>query len=81
MTPVTFTHASYDTEVIVYAEQVFAVTFLPTQKSTVILGPGNAGVPVKGTVDEVSKKLEQAIQPANRKQATNQTEGGLEHGA
>lgn len=44
-------------EVIIFVDQVVAVTTMPSFKSTVIIGPGSTAVPVVGTVEEVSKKI------------------------
>ncbi len=65
MTEVRFTHTTYQTDVVVFAEQAIAVLHLPTMKSTVIVGPGSTAIPVVGTVDEVTKKLmtAKAVQP------------------
>jgi hypothetical protein len=61
ITPVVFTHTTFKSDVIIYAEQVFAVFFAPTMKSVCILGPGGAAVPVDCSIDEANEKLQAAL--------------------
>ncbi len=61
MTEVKFTHSTYNTEAFVFAEQVVAVLFLPTMKSTVLIGPGSTAIPVTDTVEEAKNKIKLAL--------------------
>ena len=64
MTPIIFTHTAYKTDVVIFAEQVVAILFLPAMKSTVVVGPGSTAVPVVGTVEEVTERVRAAIAAA-----------------
>ena len=61
MTEVKFTHTTYNTEAFVFAEQIVAIFYLPTMKSTVLIGPGSTAIPATDTVDEAKKKIKQAL--------------------
>ena len=69
MTEVRFTHNTYKTEALIYAEQVFAVIYLPTMASTVIIGPGSTALPVTDTVEEANRKLQAAMAAAKAKES------------
>ena len=60
MTEVHFVHTQFKTDVVIYKEQVFAVTFAPMQKSVVVVAVGGAAVPVEGSIDEVRNKIQEA---------------------
>jgi hypothetical protein len=54
---VVFTHTAYKSDVVVYADQVFAVFFLPAMKSVVLIGPGSTAIPVDCSIDEANEKI------------------------
>lgn len=71
MKTVSFIHTQFNTEVIVYTDQIFCAMIAPTMKSVVLVAPGGASVPVLGTLEEVTKKIETA---------KNQTTEEVKHG-
>ena len=44
-------------DVVIFVDQVVAVSVLPNFKSTVVIGPGSTAIPVTGTVEEVASKI------------------------
>ncbi len=58
---VKFIDTTHGREVYIFADQVFAVTYLPTFKSTVIMGPGSTAIPVTSTVEEAIAAIKQAV--------------------
>lgn len=58
---VKFIDTTHGREVYIFAHQVVAVTYLPTFKSTVVMGPGSTAIPVQGTVEEAIAAIKQAI--------------------
>lgn len=60
MSELEFTHSAHNTPVTVYAELVYAVMYLPTMKSVVLVGPGSTAIPVVGTYDEIKEKINAA---------------------
>lgn len=69
MQPLKFTHTTFNTEVFIYAEQVFAVMFMPTFKSNVLMSIGGACVPVHGELTELQEQI--TIAKANNGQTIN----------
>jgi len=58
MKAVNFVHSNTKQQVEIFPEKVFAVTFLPTNQSTVLIADAGAMVPVEGTVEHVSMLVE-----------------------
>lgn len=69
MNTVKLTHTTYNTDIILYTEMVFAVFYAPTMKSTVVVGPGSTAIPVVGTVEEITEKITAAKNAAQAKEA------------
>lgn len=55
-----FKHAHNQGRITLFTNQIFGVMTLPEQKTTAIIGPNNALVPVSGTHDEVTKIVQEA---------------------
>lgn len=68
MTEVRFTQTNFQTEVIVYAEQIVAITYGPVQKSTLLIGPGSTAIPVTDTPEEANRKIKAAMSAAKAKE-------------
>ena len=58
---VKFIDTTHGREVYIFAAQVMAVTYLPTFKSTVIMGPGSTSIPVTATVEEAITAIKRAL--------------------
>lgn len=61
---VSFTHTSYQTEVRVFPEQVVGIMYLPSMKSTVLVGPGSTAIPVTCSIEEADEKISAALSAA-----------------
>ncbi len=63
-----FEDARNGAPVYLFANQVFAVTVLPTTSTTVLVGPANAILYVKGSLEEVTQQVANAIkhEPATK---------------
>jgi hypothetical protein len=57
---VSFKEPTAGRDVVIFVNQVVAVTVMPNFKSTVVIGPGSTAIPVTGTVEEVVEKIKQA---------------------
>ena len=73
--PLTFTHTTYNTEVFIYPEEVFAVVYMPTFKSVALLSKGGAAVPVVGDIKEITNRI-----TAAKSAATNAIQGESSNG-
>lgn len=61
MTEVIFNRPELNEPASVFAEQVFAVCYMPSTKVTAIIGPGGALLYVTETREEVVAKIKQAV--------------------
>lgn len=55
--PVTFKHANNGQEVVIYAELIYSVLYLPQNNCTAVMASGGAMVPVTDTVADANKKI------------------------
>ncbi len=67
MRSLTFTHTTINEKVEIFVDQIMGVMFLDKFQSTVIIGNGGGTIPVVGTVDEISKIVNQAKQATKEK--------------
>lgn len=62
MSVVKFKHANNGAEISLFIDQIFGVMTLKEQGVTGVVGPGNAIVPVSGSHEEVTKRINDAKQ-------------------
>lgn len=66
---VEFEHANNGGRISLFINQVFGAMVMPANGTIAVIGPNNALVPVKGTMDEVTHKLKEALNGTTKQQS------------
>ncbi len=57
---VTFKHAQFNTDVVLFVDMVFGVVYMPTQKCAGVVASGGAAIPIKELQDEAVRMIAEA---------------------
>jgi len=60
MSTVTFVHPNTGAKIDIFVDTIVAVSYMPEQKTTVLIGIGNAVVPVKGEQEDAVRQIKEA---------------------